>query len=78
MTLEQLQSLNDDELSMLWYAINKAQPPALEGVELEPCVFCSVKPHAIINRILQLEPAIKDEYKPIYESLKTKLILKSN
>lgn len=74
MTLEQLNSLNDDELTMLWYAINKIQPPVIEGVELDVSVFCSVKPHAIINRVLQLEPAIKDEHKPIYESLKSKLL----
>lgn len=73
MTLDQLNSLNDDELAMLWYAINKMQPPALAGVELDVSLFCAVKADAINNRVMQLESAIKDEHKEIYTSLKQKL-----
>lgn len=73
MRLEELKSLTDDELTMLWYAVNKINPPVLDGVELEPSVFCSIKPSAIRQRIDQLEPAIKDEHKSIYDSLRHKL-----
>ena len=73
MRLEEFKSLQDDEIAMLWYAVNKITPPALEGVELDPSVFCAIKKHVIINRVNQIESAIKDEYKPIYVSLRQKL-----
>lgn len=73
MRLEELKSLTDDELTMLWYAVNKTNPPVLDGVELEPSVFCAINPSAIRQRIVQLEPAIKDEHKAIYDSLRNKL-----
>lgn len=73
MTLEQLHSLNEDEIAMLWYAVNKIQPPVLAGVELDPSVFCSIRHSGLVNRVLQLEPAVKDEYKTIYSELKQKL-----
>jgi len=73
MRLEELKSLTDDELAMLSYAINKINPPVLAGVELEPSVFCAIKASAIRQRIDQLEPAIKDEHKSIYDSLRHKL-----
>jgi len=73
MTLEQLKSLNDDELAMLWYAVNKTTPPILANIEVEPEIFCSIRPHAIFHRIDQIEPAIKEEHKSIYLSLRAKL-----
>lgn len=73
MRLEELNSLNDDELAMLWYAVNKVNPPVLAGVELEPSVFFSIKPQAIHQRIDQLEPAVKDEHRAVYDSLRQKL-----
>ena len=73
MRLEELKTLTEDETAMLWYAINKTTPPILNDVEFEPSVFCSIKHDAIVNRINQIEPAVKDEFKSIYESLKIKL-----
>jgi len=73
MRLEEFKSLTEDEIAMLWYAVNKTTPPVLAGVELEPSVFCAIKPHAIRSRVDQIELAVKDEHKSIYESLRQKL-----
>jgi hypothetical protein len=73
MRLEEFKSLTEDELAMLWYVINKTTPPVLSGVELEPSVFCAIHPQAIWNRVDQIELAVKDEYKSIYDSLRQKL-----
>lgn len=73
MRLEEFKSLTEDELAILWYAVNKTTPPVLDGVELEPSVFCAIKPQAIRNRVDQIELAVKDEHKSIYESLRQKL-----
>jgi hypothetical protein len=73
MRLEELHSLNEDELAMLWFIINKTTPPTLTGFELEPSLFCYIKPHVIVNRVNQTEKYIKDEYKPVYDSLRQKL-----
>lgn len=73
MRLEQFKSLTEDETAMLWHAINKTTPPVLVGVDLEPSVFCAIKPHAILSRVDQIELAIKDEHKSIYDSLRQKL-----
>jgi hypothetical protein len=73
MRLEELKSFSEDELAMLWYAVNKTTPPVLAGVELDPSVFCSIKQHAIQSRVDQIELAVKDEHKLIYDSLRQKL-----
>lgn len=73
MRLEEFKMLSEDELAMLWYAVNKTTPPVLAGVELDPLVFCSIKPHAIRDRVDQIELAVKDEHKSIYDSLRQKL-----
>ena len=77
MTLEQLNSLDDDEMAILWFAVNKTTPPVLAGFELEPSVFCAIKPQAILNRVEQIEMAIKEEHKLIYNSLRQKLNMTS-
>lgn len=73
MRLEQLHSLTDDELAMLWYAINKTDPPILTGVEIDVGVFCAIKHHAIVDRVNKIESLVKDEHKEIFNSLKVKL-----
>ena len=35
MTIDQLKSLTEDELSMLWFCINKVNPSILKEIELE-------------------------------------------
>ena len=73
MKLEQLKSLTEDELAILWYAVNKTNPPVLAGVELEPSVFPSISHHSLIARVANLEIQIKPEHKAIYDSLREKL-----
>lgn len=76
MTIDQLRSLNDDETAMLWYIINKLQPPVLSTDEMDPSVFTSINKYHLVERVLKAEQFIKDEAKPIYESLKLKLDFK--
>lgn len=76
MTREQLKSLSEDELAMLWFIINKSEPPVLRGQELEPSLFCSIKPHFLNDRIQQVERFVKSEFIDIYTSLCNKLDLK--
>jgi hypothetical protein len=73
MRLEQLHSLTEDETAMLWFMVNKVYKPAIVGVEMEPTVFPSIKHGWLVNRIGQLKDNIKDEHRPIYDSLKAKL-----
>lgn len=73
MTLEQLNSLNEDEVAMLWYIVNKLNTPVLPGVELEPNLFPSIRKPFLIHRIIKAEESIVDTAKPIYAELKTKL-----
>lgn len=73
MKLEQLQSLTEDEQVMLWYFVNKITPPVLENVELDISVFTGIKHQELLNRITQGESLVKEEFKPIYDSLKAKM-----
>jgi hypothetical protein len=73
MMIEQFDTLTDDEISVLWYAINKLAPPVLDEVEIGPELFTSVKHDALLNRIEMIKPLLKEEHKHLYESLKLKL-----
>ena len=77
MRLEQLYSLNDDELAMLWYAINKTEPSIIKDVEIDVELFCAIKHTSIVDRINKIESLVKDEYKEIFNSLKSKLEIAS-
>lgn len=73
MNLEQLQSLNDDEISMLWYIVNEIKPSVIDGVILEPELFPSIRHPFIVHRIKSVESKISDTGKEIYVGLKSKL-----
>lgn len=73
MKLEHLESLTEDELAMLWFCINKINPPVLSGVELEPSLFTSIKHKKLMDRVLQCAQYIKEEHKSIYVGLINKL-----
>jgi hypothetical protein len=73
MTLEELQSLNEDETAMLWYMVNKIGRPAIYGIELEPSVFPSISRFWLAEKILASKDSVKPEHLPIYESLTSKL-----
>jgi len=73
MTLEQLHSLSEDEVTMLWGIINMGNPPVLAGQELEPTLFPFIKVHKLKDRVNQFDKYIKPEYIELYTSLKSKL-----
>jgi hypothetical protein len=75
MTLEQLKTLNEDELSILWFMVNKVNPPVLniENVELPPSIFPSIKQNHLMDRIEKCKQFIKPEKISVYDSLVKKL-----
>ena len=73
MTLDQLQSLSEDEVTMLWGIINMGNPPVLTGQELEPTLFPFIKENKLKDRVNQFDKYIKPEYIELYNSLKSKL-----
>ena len=73
MKLEHLESLTEDELSMLWFCINKINPPVLAGIELEPSIFVAIKHKKLMDRILQCAQYVKEEHHPVFTGLVNKL-----
>lgn len=73
MKLEQLESLTEDELAMLWFCINKVNPPVLTSVELEPSLFVSIKHKRLMDRILQCAQHVKEEHHAVFTGLVNKL-----
>ena len=73
MTLDQLQSLTEDEVSMLWGIVNMGNPPVLADHQMEPVLFPSIKDHKLRERVIQFDKYVKPEYIGIYNSLKSKL-----
>ena len=73
MTLDQLQSLSEDEVTMLWGIVNMGNPPVLAGQQLEPVLFPSIKDHKLRERVIQFDKYVKPEYIGIYTSLRSKL-----
>ena len=75
MTKEQLKTLTEDELSMLWFMINKINPPVLNipDVEFPPEVFTSIKNNHLLDRLEKCKQFIKPEKISVYESLAAKL-----
>lgn len=76
MTLSQLHSLNEDEVALLWFIINKVNPPVLSW-EMDPLLFCSINHTKLVNRILQCDKFIKPEHMDKFTSLKNKLGINS-
>lgn len=73
MKLDHLDSLTEDELAILWYCINKTEPPVLSGIELEPEVFTSIKHKKLMDRLLQCGQHVKEEYYSVFAGLINKL-----
>jgi hypothetical protein len=73
MTLDQLQSLSEDEVTMLWGIVNMGNPPVLTGQELEPTLFPFIKENKLKDRVIQFDKYVKPEYIELYSSLKSKL-----
>jgi hypothetical protein len=73
MTLDQLHSLTEDEVTMLWGIVNMGNPPVLAGHQMEPVLFPSIKDHKLRERVIQFDKYVKPEYIGIYTSLRSKL-----
>lgn len=73
MKLEHLESLTEDELSMLWFCINKVTPSVIAGVELEPSLFVSIRHKKLMDRILQCTQHVKEEHQSVFNGLVNKL-----
>lgn len=78
-TIDEINSLSEDEAFMLLYLCNvwaPIRPPVPSTEDPYPITLnlirCSKK-EAIFDRIRQAEPIIKEEFKEIYNGLKTKL-----
>ena len=76
MTIDQLKSLTEDELSMLWFCINKVNPPILKEIELEPVLFPSINHKKLMNRLNQCKVHIKAEHQQVYDGLVSKLTVR--
>lgn len=73
MTTEQLKSLNEDELAMLWYCINKINPPVIADIEMEPSLFMSINHRRLMDRLLNCVKLVKEEHRNIITGLTDKL-----
>jgi len=67
-----IESLNEDELSMLWFIVNVVSPKIV-NYELGPELITSINCDALKNRINQCEPFIKPESISVFNELKRKL-----
>ena len=73
MKLEHLECLTEDELAMLWFCINKINPPVLAGIELEPSIFVAIKHKKLMDRVLQCAQYVKEEHHTVFTGLVNKL-----
>lgn len=73
MRLEQLYSLSEDEIDILWFCINVVNPKILRKVDLEPRDFVSIKHNALIERLKQCRQFVKEENLPIFDGLVEKI-----
>lgn len=73
MRLEQLYSLSEDEIDILWFCINVVNPRVLRKVELEPKDFVSIKHNMLIERLKKCRTFVKDEYLQVFDGLVEKL-----
>lgn len=78
-TLDEINSLSEDEAFMLLYLCNvwaSIRPPTPSEEDPYPVtlnLIRCVNRHAILDRIKQAESIVKEECKEIYNGLKTKL-----
>lgn len=73
MRIEQLHSLNDDELAMLWAFINKVNPPVIEGMELNYKLFTAIKHKQLLERVMQCKQYLKQEYHKTFDDMVAKI-----
>lgn len=78
-TIDEINSLSEDEAFMLLYFCNvlaPIRPPMPSEEDTYPItlnVIRYAKRESILDKVKQSEPNIKEEFKEIYNGLKTKL-----
>jgi hypothetical protein len=76
MTLNQLQTLTEDELAMALYIVNVIDPLTLPQMEFTPQQLVWFKHDMLIQKLLNAFPRLKPEAFSIYLSLMEKLGVK--
>lgn len=73
MTIEQYKSLSEDEIDLIWFCINKINPPILKKVEIDPEHFVCIKHRYFIEKLNHSRSQVKEEYLPLFDGLIKKL-----
>lgn len=73
MRIGQLESLTNDELSLLLYVVNVLEPLSVPKIEIKPKELLWYKHDVLLWKLTQIQSKLTDEGKPIFESLMTKL-----
>jgi hypothetical protein len=69
----QLQSLTDDELSLLLYVVNVIDPLKAPKIEIGPKELLWFKHDALLGKLSQQETKLTPEGKVVYDGLMAKL-----
>lgn len=72
MTLNQIQSLNDEELSLILYLFNVLEP-IKPGPEITVDLLPYIKPDALLWKLASIESKLNIRGKEVFHSLMTKL-----
>lgn len=75
MRIEQLKSLTDDELTILWGCVNIVKPTIMQNMELEPELFTSINHRKLMDRLTNCKKLLKEEHHVIFDGLLNKLRL---
>lgn len=75
MTLNQLQTLNEDEIAMALFVVNNIFP-TLPPMEYSPRNLTWIKHDILIKKLTDAFPKVKPEAHPIFASLMEKLGVK--
>lgn len=69
--------LNHDEQVMLLYIVNEIKPVDLpEGIKFNMNSVKWFNPELLVKRLIDAEPAIKDEHKVLFDGMMAKLGIK--
>jgi len=75
MSKDQLKSLTEDELTMLWGIINLVKPKVIKDVDMEPVLFTSIKHKMLLNRIRNCKSLVKEQHHQLFDGLLNKLMV---
>jgi hypothetical protein len=73
MTLNQLETLTDEEMAIVLYIVNVVAPPESPKMEFEPRHLTWFKHDMLVKKIVDAFPKVKPEGHDTYKSLLAKL-----